>query len=321
MARLVTGAAGFIGFYVTNLLLDRGEEVIGLDNLNDYYDVSLKQGRLAQLQSRPGFIFSKNDINDGEALNDLFRDYKPSHVIHLAAHAGVRYSLNHPDLVTQSNVMGFLNILEACRHYGTEHLVYASTSAVYGDNTEIPFSVNDRVDKPVSIYGASKRCNELMAYTYSRLFQIPLTGLRFFTVYGPWGRPDMSYYKFTHNIINGLPIDVYNNGNHSRDFTYIDDIAEWVIRAVDKLPADNYQLYNLGNRTSTKLMYYISVLEKLIGKKAVTNMLPMQPGDMPDTCADIGSTSRDLEYTPRTDIEKGLGKFVNWYREYHGIGQ
>lgn len=321
MKILVTGSAGFIGFYVTKLLLDRGEEVIGLDNLNDYYDVSLKQDRLAQLQSRPGFIFSKNDINDGEALNDLFRDYKPSHVIHLAAHAGVRYSLNHPDLVTQSNVMGFLNILEACRHYGTEHLVYASTSAVYGDNTEIPFSVNDRVDKPVSIYGASKRCNELMAYTYSRLFQIPLTGLRFFTVYGPWGRPDMSYYKFTHNIINELPIDVYNNGNHSRDFTYIDDIAEWVIRAVDKLPADNYQLYNLGNRTSTKLMYYISVLEKLIGKKAVTNMLPMQPGDMPDTCADIGSTSRDLEYTPRTDIEKGLGKFVNWYREYHGIGQ
>jgi len=321
MVKLVTGAAGFIGFYAAKLLLERGDEVVGLDNLNDYYDVSLKQGRLAQLHTHTNFTFINNDIVDKDALNDLFQVYKPSHVIHLAAHAGVRYSLVHPDAVTQANVLGFVNILEACRYHNIAHLVYASTSAVYGDNTEIPFSVNDRVDKPVSIYGASKRANELMAYTYSRLFNLPVTGLRFFTVYGPWGRPDMSYFTFTHNIINEISIDVYNNGEHSRDFTYIDDITDGVIKALDKSPADNYRLYNLGNRTATKLMDYISLLESLIGKKAIMNMLPMQPGDMPDTCADIESAVTDLEYVPRTDIKTGLEKFVNWYQEYYGISK
>lgn len=321
MKILVTGAAGFIGFYVAQLLLHRGDEIIGLDNLNDYYDVSLKQARLAELQSHAGFTFIKNDIVDKDALNDLFRTYKPSRVVHLAAHAGVRYSLINPEAVVQSNILGFVNILEACRRHNSEHLVYASTSAVYGDNAEIPFSVDDRVDKPVSLYGASKRANELMAYTYSRLFDLPATGLRFFTVYGPWGRPDMSYFKFTKNIINQLPIDVYNNGHHSRDFTYIDDIADGVIKALGKLPSGNYRLYNLGNNTSTKLMYYISVLEKLIGRKAVINMLPMQPGDMPETCANIENTISDLGYAPHTNIETGLEKFVNWYKEYYGTGK
>ncbi len=321
MKILVTGAAGFIGFYVAKLLLQRGDEIIGLDNLNDYYDVSLKQARLAQLQSHAGFTFKKNDIVDKDAINEIFRVYKPSRVVHLAAHAGVRYSLINPEAVVQSNVLGFVNILEACRRHHSEHLVYASTSAVYGDNTEIPFSVNDRVDKPASLYGASKRANELMAYTYSRLFDIPATGLRLFTVYGPWGRPDMSYFTFTKNIINETPIDVYNNGHHSRDFTYIDDIADGAIKALDKLPSENYRLYNLGNRTPTKLMYYISILEKLIGRKAVINMLPMQPGDMPDTCANIGNTISDLGYVPHTNIETGLEKFVNWYKEYYGTGK
>jgi len=321
MKILVTGAAGFIGFYVAKLLLHRGDEIIGLDNLNDYYDVALKQARLAQLQSHSGFTFKKIDIVDKDALNDLFRVYKPSRVVHLAAQAGVRYSLINPEAVAQSNILGFVNILEVCRHHNSGHLVYASTSSVYGDNTEIPFSVDDRVDKPVSLYGASKRANELMAYTYSRLFDIPATGLRFFTVYGPWGRPDMSYFKFTKNIINQLPIDVYNNGHHSRDFTYIDDIADGVIKALDKLPSENYHLYNLGNNTSTKLMYYISILEKLIGKKAVINMLPMQPGDMPDTCANIENAVSDLGYAPHTNVETGLEKFVKWYKEYYGTGQ
>lgn len=321
MKILVTGAAGFIGFYVAKLLLHRGDEIIGLDNLNDYYDVALKQARLAQLQSHSGFTFKKIDIVDKDALNDLFRVYKPSRVVHLAAQAGVRYSLINPEAVAQSNILGFVNILEVCRHHNSGHLVYASTSSVYGDNTEIPFSVDDRVDKPVSLYGACKRANELMAYTYSRLFDIPATGLRFFTVYGPWGRPDMSYFKFTKNIINQLPIDVYNNGHHSRDFTYIDDIADGVIKALDKLPSENYHLYNLGNNTSTKLMYYISILEKLIGKKAVINMLPMQPGDMPDTCANIENAVSDLGYAPHTNIETGLENFVKWYKEYYGTGQ
>ena len=321
MKILVTGAAGFIGFYVAKLLLHRGDEIIGLDNLNDYYDVALKQARLAQLQSHSGFTFKKIDIVDKDALNDLFRVYKPSRVVHLAAQAGVRYSLINPEAVAQSNILGFVNILEVCRHHNSGHLVYASTSSVYGDNTEIPFSVDDRVDKPVSLYGASKRANELMAYTYSRLFDIPATGLRFFTVYGPWGRPDMSYFKFTKNIINQLPIDVYNNGHHSRDFTYIDDIADGVIKALDKLPSENYRLYNLGNNTSTKLMYYISILEKLIGKKAVINMLPMQPGDIPDTCANIENAVSDLGYAPHTNVETGLEKFVKWYKEYYGTGQ
>ena len=320
MAILITGTAGFIGFYVAKSLLQRGDEIIGLDNLNDYYDVALKQARLAQLHTHTGFTFKKNDILDKDALNELFRVYKPSRVIHLAAHAGVRHSLNNPEAVVQSNVLGFLNILEACRHHNTEHLVYASSSSVYGENAEIPFSVDDRVDKPYSLYGASKRANELMAYTYCRLFDIPATGLRYFTVYGPWGRPDMSYFKFTKNIINQSPIDVYNNGHHSRDFTYIDDIANGTIKALDKLPSENHSLYNLGNNSTIKLMYFISILENLIGKKADINMLPMQPGDIPDTCANIEKTISDLGYSPHTNIETGLEKFVNWYREYYKIG-
>jgi len=321
MKILVTGVAGFIGFYVAKLLLQRGDEIIGLDNLNDYYDVALKKDRLAQLQSHANFTFNQIDINDKDALDNLFRVHKPSRIVHLAAHAGVRHSLINPEAVAQSNILGFVNILEACRHHNSEHLVYASTSAVYGDNTEIPFSVNDRVDKPVSLYGASKRANELMAYTYSRLFDIPATGLRFFTVYGPWGRPDMSYFTFTRNIIKETPIDVYNNGHHSRDFTYIDDIADGVIKALDKLPSENYRLYNLGNKTPTNLMYYISILENLIGKRAIINMLPMQPGDMPDTCANIDKTVSDLGYAPYINVETGLAEFVNWYKEYYGTGK
>jgi UDP-glucuronate 4-epimerase len=321
MKILVTGVAGFIGFYVAKLLLQRGDEIIGLDNLNDYYDVALKKDRLAQLQSHANFTFNQIDINDKDALDNLFRVHKPSRIVHLAAHAGVRHSLINPEAVAQSNILGFVNILEACRHHNSEHLVYASTSAVYGDNTEIPFSVNDRVDKPVSLYGASKRANELMAYTYSRLFDIPATGLRFFTVYGPWGRPDMSYFTFTRNIIKETPIDVYNNGHHSRDYTYIDDIADGVIKALDKLPSENYRLYNLGNKTPTNLMYYISILENLIGKRAIINMLPMQPGDMPDTCANIDKTVSDLGYAPHINVETGLAEFVNWYKEYYGTGK
>lgn len=328
MRILVTGAAGFIGFYVAKFLLDRGDEVIGFDNLNDYYDVTLKEARLAQLAPYKGFTFIKGDLADAETVAGLFKQYKPSRVVHLAAQAGVRYSLENPEAYTRSNLVGFAHILEACHNHDIEHLIYASSSSVYGANKKIPFSVEDRVDEPLNYYGATKRANELMAFSYSRLFGMNTTGLRFFTVYGPWGRPDMSYYKFTDNIVKGLPVDVYNNGDHSRDFTCIDDILDGVIKAMDRMPAgsknkeqENFRLYNLGNNDPVKLMDYIAILEKLIGKKAIMNMLPRQPGDMPVTYADIDKTRSDLGYSPTTGIEQGLKTFVDWYMEYHEVSK
>lgn len=334
MKILVTGAAGFIGFHVTRSLLERGEEITGIDNLNNYYEVTLKEARLRQLRDYSNFSFERTDIADGKALRGIFENKPPRRVIHLAAQAGVRYSLQHPEAYVRSNLDGFVNILEACRHADIEHLVYASSSSVYGANTKTPFSVDDRVDQPVSLYGATKRANELMAYTYNSLFGIPTTGLRFFTVYGPWGRPDMAYFKFAVNILTGVPIDIYNYGHHARDFTYIDDIVQGVTSAVDLavVPdrnnpdksntqagmAENYRLYNLGNNKPVDLMYFISLLEELIGKRAVTRMLPKQPGDVDVTFADIDSATRDLAYTPRTTLEQGLKKFVVWFMQYHG---
>lgn len=332
MKILVTGAAGFIGYHVARSLLERGDEIIGIDNLNDYYDVSLKNARLDQIRDRNNFSFRKIDVADEAHLKELFIREKFDQVIHLAAQAGVRYSLINPNAYVLSNLAGFVNILEACRHHQVRHLVYASSSSVYGANTRVPFSVSDRVDQPLSLYGATKKANEAIAYSYNHLFDLPVTGLRFFTVYGPWGRPDMSYFKFTGNIIRGLPIDVYNNGRHSRDFTYIDDIVDGVVRALDtggqqadgktggKVSRDmSYRLYNLGNNKPVDLLYYISLLEKLTGKKAIMNMLPLQPGDMPSTCADIDTSIADLGYAPKTGIETGLASFVDWYRNYYHI--
>ena len=334
MKILVTGAAGFIGFFVSKYLLERGDNVAGIDNLNDYYDITLKHARLAQLDRYKSFSFQEIDIVNKVKIDNLFDTVKPARVIHLAAQAGVRYSLENPNAYSKSNVMGFTNILEACRHADIEHLVYASSSSVYGANKKLPFSIDDRVDQPISIYGATKKANELMAYAYSHLYRLPTTGLRFFTVYGPWGRPDMSYFKFTRNIIKGLPIDIYNNGQHSRDFTYIDDIVDGVIKAFDQIPSDYqagkhtkdksgeeslpYRLYNLGNNKPVDLMYYIQLLEELIGKKAIKNMLPLQKGDIPETYADIDKTIAELGYSPCTTIEQGLKVFVDWYKNYYG---
>ena len=334
MKILVTGAAGFIGYFVSKSLLDRGDHVTGIDNLNDYYDVKLKTDRLAKLEQYKNFTFHKIDIVNKEKIDNLFVTVKPERVIHLAAQAGVRYSLINPNAYSLSNVTGFTNILEACRHSGIEHLVYASSSSVYGANKKVPFSIDDRVDQPISIYGATKKANELMAYAYSQLYRLPTTGLRFFTVYGPWGRPDMSYFKFTRNIIKGLSIDIYNNGQHSRDFTYINDIVDGVIRAFDQIPPDDherghgngksmeeplpYRLYNLGNNKPVELMYYIHILEELLGKKAIKNMLPLQKGDIPVTWADIDKTIVELGFSPATAIEQGLKEFVDWYKNYYG---
>lgn len=333
MKILVTGAAGFIGNALSLRLLERGDEVIGIDNLNDYYDVNVKLARLDRIKSHKGFTDVRIDLEDRTGIAELFAKHKPDRVVNLAAQAGVRYSLENPLAYIDTNVVGFMNILEGCRYNDVEHLVYASSSSVYGTNTNMPFSVHHNVDHPVSIYAATKKANELMAHTYSHLYRLPTTGLRFFTVYGPWGRPDMALFLFTRNILAGKPIDVFNHGKHKRDFTYIDDIVEGVIRTLDKIPEPNpdwsgdapdsatsaapYKLYNIGNHNKVDLLRYIEVLEDCLGKKAEMNMLPLQPGDVPDTYADVEDLIRDVNYQPNTSIEEGIRRFVEWYREYY----
>ena len=335
MKILVTGAAGFIGSRLSERLLERGDEVVGIDNLNDYYSVSLKEARLARLLPHSNFSFNKADVADLDAVNRIFSETAPQRVMHLAAQAGVRYSIENPHAYIESNIVGFMNILEACRHNDLEHLVYASSSSVYGANTNMPFSVNDNVDHPVSMYAATKKSNELMAHSYSHLYQLPTTGLRFFTVYGPWGRPDMSLFMFTKNIIEGTPIDVFNYGNHRRDFTYVDDIVEGVIRCIDSVAApaqawtgDNpipgtslapYRLYNIGNNAPVELMDFISAIEKGLGIEAKKNLLPLQLGDVPDTFADVQALVDDLDYKPATPIDKGIANFISWYKDYYEI--
>lgn len=335
MKILVTGAAGFIGSQVASRLLARGDEVIGLDNLNDYYDPALKEARLAHFARHPGFVFERADVGDRQAVADVFGRHAPARVVHLAAQAGVRYSVVNPTSVIDSNIVGFGNILEGCRHGGCEHLVYASSSSVYGANTTLPFSIHHNVDHPLSLYAASKKANELMAHTYSSLFGVPTTGLRFFTVYGPWGRPDMALFLFTRNIITGAPIDVFNHGKHTRSFTYIDDIVEGVVRVLDRPakpdadwsgaapdPATSrapYRVYNIGSEQRTELMRYIELIEENVGRKAKLNLLPLQPGDVPDTCADITDLARDVGYSPNTPIEEGVRRFVRWYRDYYRV--
>jgi len=335
MKILVTGAAGFIGYHVSKYLLGRGDNVVGIDNMSTYYDVSLKEGRLKQIEPEPGFRFYRIDIANRKDVEDIFDTEKPDRIVHLAAQAGVRYSLTNPYAYIDSNISGFMNILEACRHKGTEHLVFASSSSVYGANTKMPFSVSDNVDHPVSLYAATKKSNELMAHCYSHLYAIPVTGLRFFTVYGPWGRPDMSLFIFTRNILEGKPIDVFNHGHHKRDFTYIDDITEGVVRTLDRLPqpdgswtGDNpapgtssapYRLYNIGNHQPVELMRFIEILEDCLQMKAEKNFLPMQPGDVPETYADVDNLMRDTGFSPETPIDDGIRKFVEWYKEYYEV--
>lgn len=335
MRVLITGAAGFIGSTLAHRLLDRGDEVFGFDNLNDYYDVRLKQARLDRLTPRAGFSFVKASLEDREALDAAFDSFKPERVVNLAAQAGVRYSLENPRAYIDANIVGFLNVLEACRHKGVEHLVYASSSSVYGSNRKLPFAVEDSVDHPVSLYAASKKANELMAHTYSHLFNLPTTGLRFFTVYGPWGRPDMALFLFTKKILAGEPIDVFNFGKHTRDFTYIDDIVEGVIRTLDRVPGPDeqfdvmnptpasskapYRVYNIGNHTPVQLSRYIELIEEATGKKAVKRLLPLQPGDVPDTEAEVSALMRDTGYAPETQVDVGIGRFVAWYREFYGV--
>ncbi|MCK9638100.1 MAG: NAD-dependent epimerase [Methylobacter tundripaludum] len=335
MKILVTGAAGFIGSSLSLKLLERGDEVVGIDNLNDYYDVNLKLARLERLRSYDRFKFIKLEIADKNAMEDLFVREKIQRVMHLAAQAGVRHSIANPHTYIDSNIVSFINILEGCRQCEVEHLVYASSSSVYGANTKMPFSVHDNVDHPVSLYAASKKANELMAHTYSHLYQLPTTGLRFFTVYGPWGRPDMSLFRFTRNILEGKAIDVFNYGNHRRDFTYIDDIVDGVVRVIDQ-PAkvnpdwssDNpdpatsfapYRLYNIGNNNPVHLLAFIEALEKCLGKTAIKNLLPMQPGDVPDTYADISDLVHDLGYKPTTLLEDGIRNFVEWYKDFYWV--
>lgn len=335
MKVLVTGTAGFIGSTLAKRLLARGDEVVGIDNLNDYYDVQIKKDRLAQLLPHAGFTDIRANIEDKAAIDKVFIEHKPDRVVNLAAQAGVRYSLINPHAYIESNITGFLNILEACRHFGTEHLVYASSSSVYGANTSMPFSVHNNVDHPVSLYATSKKANELMAHTYSHLFNIPTTGLRFFTVYGPWGRPDMALFIFTKKILAGEPIDVFNYGNHRRDFTYIDDIVEGVIRTLDHVAPGNaqwngnqpdpatskapYRIYNIGSNNPVELLRYIEVLEDCLGKKAIKNLLPLQPGDVPDTYADVDALIEDVDYKPTTRIETGIDQFAKWYRDYYKV--
>jgi UDP-glucuronate 4-epimerase len=330
---LVTGAAGFIGMHTAARLLERGDNVVGIDNLNDYYQPQLKHDRLAQLEGRSGFSFQKLALEDRDGINRLFETHRFDRVIHLAAQAGVRYSLTNPQAYVDANLVGFVNILEACRHQQVAHLTYASSSSVYGANRKIPFSVEDRVDHPVSLYAATKKANELMAHTYSHLFGLPTTGLRFFTVYGPWGRPDMAMWMFTKAILAGKPIDVFNHGRMKRDFTYVDDIVEGVIRTSDTIPsarivasdADDcstaapYRVYNIGNNQPVELMHLIETLESALGCKAEKNMLPMQPGDVPATYANIDALQRDVGFRPSTPIEVGVKKFVAWYKSYHQL--
>jgi UDP-glucuronate 4-epimerase len=331
---LVTGAAGFIGSHVCLSLLERGEQVVGLDNLNDYYAVSLKEARLARISSKLGFRFVKGDLADRPAVEQLFASNCFDIVINLAAQAGVRYSINNPHAYIDSNLVGFINILEGCRHHGVKHLVYASSSSVYGANTAIPFSIHQNVDHPLSLYAATKKANELMAHTYSALYGLPTTGLRFFTVYGPWGRPDMALFLFTKAILEGKPIDVYNHGRMQRDFTYIDDIVEGVIRVADHTAIANpvwsgqspdpgtsfapYRIYNIGNNQPVELLHFIETIEKCLGKSAIKNLLPLQAGDVLATYADVDDLMADTGFKPATPIEEGIRRFVEWYRGYYG---
>lgn len=332
---LVTGAAGFIGFHVAMRLLDRGDQVIGLDNINDYYDVRLKQARLAQLMPHERFRFVKLDLSNRQGMWDLFAGESIRRVVHLAAQAGVRYSLANPHAYTESNVEGFINILEGCRRSTIAHLVYASSSSVYGGNTHMPFSTHDNVDHPVSLYAATKKANELMAHCYAHLYQLPCTGLRFFTVYGPWGRPDMALFIFTKAILEGKPIEVFNQGRMKRDFTYVDDIAEGVIRTLDhpatadptwsgdrptpETSSAPARIYNIGNNRPVELQHFIEVLERALGKKAEKKLMPLQPGDVPATYADIDDLTRDVGFKPSTSIEEGIPRFVKWYREFYKV--
>ena len=333
MPILVTGAAGFIGFHVATALLKEGRVVIGVDNLTPYYDPKLKEARLAELAKHNGFSFIRHDLADRQATADLFAQYRFPHVVHLAAQAGVRHSLVDPHAYVDSNLIGFVNVLEGCRHNGCRHMLYASSSSVYGSNTHMPFSVHDNVDHPLSLYGASKKANELMAHSYSHLFKLPTTGLRFFTVYGPWGRPDMALFLFTKNILEGKPIDVFNHGHHKRDFTFVEDIAEGVVRALDRVAQPDpkwdsnnpdpstsnapFRLYNIGNNRPVPLMHYIDVLEQCLGKKAQKNMLPLQLGDVPETSANIDDLVTDVGYRPATTVEEGVRRFVDWYLAYY----
>ncbi len=335
MRVLVTGAAGFIGSTLSHRLLDRGDEVLGYDNLNDYYDVRLKEARLERLTPRAGFSFLKASLEDRAAMEQAFADFRPQRVVNLAAQAGVRYSLENPRAYIDANIVGFINILECCRHGGIEHLVYASSSSVYGANRKLPFAVEDSVDHPVSLYAATKKSNELMAHTYSHLFGLPTTGLRFFTVYGPWGRPDMALFLFTRKILAGEPIDVFNFGQHTRDFTYIDDIVEGVIRTLDRVPGPDpafdpllpspasssapYRVYNIGNHRPVQLSRYIDLIEQALGRTAEKRLLPLQPGDVPDTEADVDALMRDTGYSPQTPVEVGIQRFVDWYRGFYGV--
>ncbi len=332
---LITGSAGFIGFHLSKLLLYKNYTVAGIDNLNNYYDPKLKEDRLAILKQNKNFIFHEKDIKDRYSVDNIFNKFNPDYVINLAAQAGVRYSLKNPYAYVDSNLVGFMNILEACRKYPVKHLIYASSSSVYGGNKIVPFSTKHNVDHPVSLYAATKKANELMAHTYSHLYGIPTTGLRFFTVYGPWGRPDMAYFSFTKNILSGKPIKVFNHGKMERDFTYIDDIVEGVFRLLDKVPVGNkewdeskddlstsfapYKIYNIGNNNPVPLMRFINVLEEKLGKKAEKIFMDMQPGDVLRTYADVSDLEKDINFKPKTSIEEGLDKFVGWYKEYYKI--
>ena len=335
MKILVTGAAGFIGFHLTIYLLKRGDEVVGFDNLNNYYEVKLKHDRLAILSNHQSFTFVQADLSDRAAVEKVFAEHRFDRVINLAAQAGVRYSLENPHAYIDANIVGFMNILEACRHNKIEHLTYASSSSVYGSNTEMPFSVHHNVDHPVSLYAATKKANELMAHTYSHLYGLPTTGLRFFTVYGPWGRPDMALFLFTRAILEGQPIKVFNNGLMRRDFTYIDDIVEGVVRVSDRIAPANpdwdgmkpdpatsrapYRIYNIGNNKPVELLRFIEIIEKKLGKTAVKEMLPMQPGDVPATYADVDDLMRDTGFAPATPLETGISRFIDWYRDYYKV--
>lgn len=332
---LVTGAAGFIGFHLSRKLLNEGWQVIGLDNLNNYYDVNLKLARLDILNKSGDFTMHKVSLEDRNAVENIFKAGMPEYVVNLAAQAGVRYSLENPYIYTASNIEGFLNILEGCRHFGVKHLIYASSSSVYGANKKMPFSVSDTVDHPVSLYAATKKANELMAHTYSHLFGLPTTGLRFFTVYGPWGRPDMALFLFANAILKGQPIDVFNHGKMKRDFTYVDDIVEGVFRLIKHIPQEDgnwdaldpdpatsnapYRLFNIGNNQPVELNYYIEVLEQALGKKAIKNMLPLQPGDVVETYANVNHLEKEIGFKPATRIEDGIRSFVDWYRDYYKI--
>lgn len=332
---LVTGAAGFVGLHVIRSLLARGEQVVGIDNLNDYYPPKLKRDRLATLKDQSNFVFERGDLSHDVFLRSCFDTYHPRRVIHLAAQAGVRYSISHPQTYMHSNLLAFGNLLEACRNNGVQHLVYASSSSVYGANTKQPFSVGDSVDHPISLYAATKKANELMAHTYSHLFGVPTTGLRFFTVYGPWGRPDMAYFKFTKAILSGEPIDVFNNGQMRRDFTFIDDIVDGVIGVLDQPAAPNphwnglkpdpssstapYRIYNIGNNRPESLEDFIAAIEQATGREAVKNYLPMQPGDVVSTYADVEALNQAVGFEPKTPISVGIPKFVDWYRGYYGV--